>query len=325
MDEVLTNQGLAVSSLIIRETPGIEGKEPTVVRRIAGDELARVVRVLRRFDELVTIAERRGVRFLDLLSARGKDPAGAARLPTHRVTWVGGEAFAWSEEQAREIAQRHGIRLDEIDAADGEPTPPGAPAAPASEPSSSPTGVLRELHENRELEKLFEQLARFGLSIEDYGLVQEESVTGERLPTKYAWEVEPASAATAAPAAAGSDESEERDDRDERGVEASFGSARSKADAARVVEVPNLAGVLGGLHEVGRRGLEIKRFKGLGEMDAEQLWDTTMDYTRRTLLRVTWDVAGEADSLFSILMGEDVESRRRFIEEHALEVRNLDV
>jgi DNA gyrase subunit B len=60
-------------------------------------------------------------------------------------------------------------------------------------------------------------------------------------------------------------------------------------------------------------------------MDAEQLWDTTMDASRRTLLRVSWDGAAEADTLFSILMGEEVEDRRRYIEEHALEVKNLDV
>ena len=71
--------------------------------------------------------------------------------------------------------------------------------------------------------------------------------------------------------------------------------------------------------------MEIKRFKGLGEMDASQLWETTMDATRRTLLRVNWDMAGEADYLFTTLMGEEVEPRRRFIEDHALEVKNLDV
>jgi DNA gyrase subunit B len=71
--------------------------------------------------------------------------------------------------------------------------------------------------------------------------------------------------------------------------------------------------------------MEIKRFKGLGEMNAEQLWDTTMNPASRTLLSVKLDDAGEADRLFSILMGEDVEERRNFIRDHALEVQNLDI
>ena len=95
---------------------------------------------------------------------------------------------------------------------------------------------------------------------------------------------------------------------------------------AKIVEAPNIPAILASLHQIGRRGMEIKRFKGLGEMDAEQLWDTTMDPTRRTLYRVQWEHAsGAADSLFSLLMGEHVEPRRKYIEDHALEVKNLDV
>jgi DNA gyrase subunit B len=60
-------------------------------------------------------------------------------------------------------------------------------------------------------------------------------------------------------------------------------------------------------------------------MDADQLWDTTMNPENRTLLRVTWDAASEAEHLFSTLMGEHVEPRRKYIEDHALEVKNLDV
>ena len=67
------------------------------------------------------------------------------------------------------------------------------------------------------------------------------------------------------------------------------------------------------------------RFKGLGEMNPEELWITTLDRTKRVLLRVTLEEAAEAERLFSVLMGEDVERRRQFIEDHALEVKNLDV
>jgi DNA gyrase subunit B len=71
--------------------------------------------------------------------------------------------------------------------------------------------------------------------------------------------------------------------------------------------------------------VEIKRFKGLGEMNADELWETTMDPQRRVLLRVRAEEAEQAERMFSLLMGGDVELRRNFIEEHALEVKNLDV
>jgi DNA gyrase subunit B len=87
----------------------------------------------------------------------------------------------------------------------------------------------------------------------------------------------------------------------------------------------SLGDICASIREIGVKGIEIKRFKGLGEMNADQLWDTTMNPETRTLLKVKLDDAGEADRLFSILMGSDVEKRRNFIREHALEVQNLDV
>jgi DNA gyrase subunit B len=79
------------------------------------------------------------------------------------------------------------------------------------------------------------------------------------------------------------------------------------------------------VRKIGEKGMKITRFKGLGEMDADQLWETTMDPARRTLLQVRLDDAAAANDLFATLMGDDVEPRREFIEKHALEVKNLDV
>jgi DNA gyrase subunit B len=91
------------------------------------------------------------------------------------------------------------------------------------------------------------------------------------------------------------------------------------------VDVPGVAQILPAIRRLGQKGMEIQRFKGLGEMNAEQLWTTTMDPSRRTMKRVLIEDAAEAEHIFSVLMGTGVEPRREFIERHALEVRNLDV
>ena len=91
------------------------------------------------------------------------------------------------------------------------------------------------------------------------------------------------------------------------------------------IGLEDLRGLLAAVRRAGEKGLAITRFKGLGEMNAEELRETTLDPANRTLLRVSMDDAAAADDLFRVLMGEKVEPRREFIERHALDVRNLDV
>ena len=98
-----------------------------------------------------------------------------------------------------------------------------------------------------------------------------------------------------------------------------------EGEKAIVKPLFSIAEILSGVKEVGRRGLDIKRFKGLGEMNPAQLFDTTMDPSKRKLLKVDLTDAVEAEDMFTKLMGEEVEPRRQFIEENALNVRNLDV
>jgi len=157
--------------------------------------------------------------------------------------------------------------------------------------------VRHELTECRSLKDLFARLSgEFELSPRDLFAIREETVTGELPPARYLLQ------------------QGERDP----------------------VELDNLAAVLSGVRKLGAAGQTIKRFKGLGEMNAQELWDTTLDPDTRTLLRVRISEdpddaeqealdAQEADRMFSVLMGDSVEERRRFIEENAIYVENLDV
>ncbi len=94
-------------------------------------------------------------------------------------------------------------------------------------------------------------------------------------------------------------------------------------DARR--SLPHLRELVPEVRRLGEKGLSITRFKGLGEMNPEELWETTLDPAKRTLLKVRLEDAVKADDMFRVLMGDKVEPRREFIEKHALEVRNLDV
>jgi DNA gyrase subunit B len=128
------------------------------------------------------------------------------------------------------------------------------------------------------------------------------------------------SIAKAAPA--GSDNGDEATTED--GEKKLAKPAKRKADV-EIVEKTNARDLRDYVIDQGRKEFSIQRYKGLGEMTAPQLWETTMDPERRTLLSVRLEDIAECETIFTTLMGEDVEARRKFIEENALDVKNLDI
>jgi len=125
----------------------------------------------------------------------------------------------------------------------------------------------------------------------------------------------------ASPAAADETEGDVDDD---KGEKKAAKPAKRKADI-EVVEKTNVRDLRDYVINEGRKDFTVQRYKGLGEMTAPQLWETTMDPERRTLLSVRLEDIAECETIFTTLMGEDVEARRKFIEENALDVKNLDI
>jgi DNA gyrase subunit B len=104
-----------------------------------------------------------------------------------------------------------------------------------------------------------------------------------------------------------------------------FELTEGEGERATVTPLFSIPEVLNGVKAVGKKGIQMYRFKGLGEMDAKELFETTMNPTKRKLLRIDLTDAVEAEEMFVKLMGDEVEPRRQFIEDNALNVRNLDV
>jgi DNA gyrase subunit B len=104
-----------------------------------------------------------------------------------------------------------------------------------------------------------------------------------------------------------------------------YGAPAKLRRKTETIDVYGPRSLLDAIYEAGRKGISLQRYKGLGEMNPEQLWETTLDRDARTLLQVKIGDGTEAEEIFSKLMGEVVEPRREFIQENALLVANLDV
>jgi DNA gyrase subunit B len=279
---MLSDLGLRHATLVLFDDKHQE------TRRLSGPELAAVYSLLEQMNEQIDVLRRRGIVFEEFLALRNQDPKGEGRLPRIRLQVAGApDQYFWSEQDEDQFrAAHHAKQTDpDLDQVIGE----DVTRRNGEAEEAKPVVTRKELHEVKELEKLFAQLPNYGLSIDDYALTQTESASGERTATRF-----------------------ELHGKDAKGN-------------PLTTPVVNIAGLADAILDLAKRDVSIKRFKGLGEMEPDQLWETTMNPENRVLLRVTYDAASQAEQLFSILMGEEVEPRRKYIEEHALEVKNLDV
>jgi len=268
-----TTWGLSGTELVIRDLSDIDmqAKKPPLLetipsRKIETSQLEPLVKALADIEKILSVLSRRGIIFNEFI----KTYYDGNELPQFIIRVNGAEEVYYQVGDYEK-------RLDAL-----QPQTEVSEDAPEDETLNVET---EELHEVERINRIGEMLKeQYDLSLRDFLLKAERTVSGEPMPTKF-----------------------------------------QLVNGTDTYEIASLGDICSGIRQIGGKGIEIKRFKGLGEMNADQLWDTTMNPETRTLLSVRLDDAGEADRLFSILMGDNVEKRRTFIQDHALEVQNLDV
>ena len=292
----LADLGLQGTALLVCQG----GKE---VDTIEGAALSELVGVLDSIELQSRVLARRGITFKDLVLTH-RDAQG--RLPKMlALIYRPGEdepeqKFLYGEDDLRELRRRESEGPGEAEVIEGRHIQLARAADDVGSNGKDelpPKRILRyQLAECRVLDELLGKIESIKLRVDDLFVMREELVTGELTPPRFVL----------------------------------------RAEDGERVELNNLLEVAPGVRDLGREGLGIKRFKGLGEMNSGELWETTMDPEVRTLRRVVIsedpdnleqaDIdAREADRIFRLLMGESVEERRRFIEENATNVKNLDV
>jgi DNA gyrase subunit B len=292
LNRKLAELGLVGTGLLVRESGRAE-------RVIEGGPLRALVNQLDALEGQTRVLARRGISFAELVRNNRSSKHGLPKILA--CIYRPGEPephreYLYDEPGMAELGRResgeHGV-VEVMEARHvllSQSDNGGEVDLPAHR-------IVRyQLPECRVLDGVLAVIESSGLSVDDLFMIREELVTGELPPAKFLL-------------------------RDANG---------------ELTDLDNLLAVAPGVRDLGRKGLGIKRFKGLGEMNSDELWETTMDREKRTLLRViiSDDMndleqadldAREADRIFRLLMGDNVEDRRRFIEDNAVNVKNLDV
>ena len=279
--------GLSEARLLVRPPDGPE-------RVLAGDELVALAEIVERIERQARVLQRRGIVLQEFVQRHLDTETGA--LPIIRAVLDEEEHLFYNEGEFAAFRQQAEERFGELRIL--EPGRDEEELAQDQSPNGAKRLVRTELGESTVLQEQFAALERSGLGVDDYFARRQRSVSGELEPARFILQ----------------------------------------SGDQNVEEPDNLAEAVQGIRQLGSHGVQIKRYKGLGEMNADELWETTMDPEQRVLLKVIlseadseedpeqFDIdAREADRIFSILMGDNVEARRDFIETYAASVRNLDV
>lgn len=287
----LAQLGLVDTHLLIRDESG--------ERTLSGDDLTQLITTLDAVEWQAEVLSRRGIRLQEILVDQRDSEKGLPLVLAviQRKDADGDERRFFADDDAlRKFCEADETLKGNYEIIESRHAFVASTNGNGEETPADHRVIRNELSECRVLTDLVAKIESWGLTVADYFMVRNEEVTGELSPAKFLL----------------------------------------KHGDAQPIELENLAAVATGIRNLGSEGMQIKRYKGLGEMNADELWETTMDRSIRTLLRVVVSEdaddpeqldldAREADRIFRVLMGDNVEQRRRFIEENAIHTRELDV